>query len=53
MLKEDETARSHMKDHTQLREGISFHHAARAERRESLAHDDSQNKEEVEEDIKH
>ena len=42
-----------MKDHTQLREGIAFQHATRAERREILAHDDSQKQEEVEEDIKH
>ena len=45
VLKEDETARSHVEAHTQLKEGIAFQHIARAENRGSLAYTNSQRQE--------
>jgi hypothetical protein len=49
VLKEDETAKSHVSSHAQLRESGSFQHAARVESKESLVYDDGQEQKEVEE----
>lgn len=53
VLKKNGTAESRASVHTQLRESCSFQHAARAERKESLAYADGQEQGEVEGDSKH
>ena len=52
LLKEDEIARSHVNDRTQLGKSFTFQHIAKAESRGSLTHDDGQKQEEVGKDIK-
>ena len=44
VLRKDQTVRSHMESHTQLKEEVVFQHTATPESRGRLAHTDSQKK---------